>query len=132
MASSPNDPYDPHRSTMSEYDLDREARLEREAQFDPELAEGRASPGKMALFALGVALVLGAVFYGLNNSSIHEASTAPPPAQTAQTKSANPNSQPGMTTGSATNRPTPPQSSSTGSEVDRADNPSAGQTKDNR
>ncbi|WP_024519786.1 hypothetical protein [Bradyrhizobium sp. Tv2a-2] len=131
MARSPNDPYDPYRPTMSEYDLDREARLEREAQFDPELAEGPASAGKMALFALGIALVLGAVFYGLNNSSVHDASTAPP-AQTAQTRPANPNSQPGMTTGSAPNRTTPPQSSPTGSEVDRTDHPTAGQTNDNR
>jgi hypothetical protein len=116
---------------MSEYDADREARLEREAQFDPELAEGPAGTGKMALFALAVALILGAVFYGLNNSSVHEASTAPP-AQTAQTQPANPNSQPGMTTGSAANRPTPPQSSATGSEIDRAANPTAGQNNDNR
>ena len=131
MARSPNDPYDPYRPSLSDYDPDREARLEREAQFDPELAEGRASTGKVALFALGVALLLGAVFYGLNNSSIHEASTAPP-TQTAQTQPANPNSQPGMTTGSATNRPTPPQSSATGSEIDRSANPTAGQNNDNR
>jgi len=114
MARIPSDPY--------------EARLEREAQIDPELAEGPASTGRMALFALAVALVLGAVFYGLNNSSVHRASTTSP-AQTAQTK---PTSQPGMTTGSAMNRPTLPQSSSTGSELDRADNPAAGQNNDNR
>ena len=39
--------------------------------------------GKIALFALAIALVLGAVFYGLNNSSINQAGTTPP-AQTAQ------------------------------------------------
>lgn len=128
MARNPNDPYDPYRPTMSDYDPDREARLERNAQIDPELAEGPASTGKIALFALAVALILGAVFYGLNNSSVHEASTAPP----AQTQGASPNSQPGVTTGAATNRPTPPQSSSTGSEVDRANNPTAGQNNDNR
>jgi uncharacterized protein HemX len=129
MARSPNDPNDLDRPAVSEYEADREARLEREAQFDPELAEGPTSAGKMALLALAVALVLGAVFYGLNNSRIHEASTAPP-ADTAQTQPANPNSQPGMTTGSATNRPTPPQSSSTGS-AGRAADPAAGQTNDN-
>jgi hypothetical protein len=131
MARSPNDAYDPDRPITSEYDLEREARLEREAQFDPELAEGSASTGKMALFALGIAVILGAVFYGLNNSSIHEASTAAP-AQTAQTQPANPNSQPGMTTGSATNHPTPPQSPATGPEIDRAANPTAGQNNDSR
>ena len=131
MARIPSDPYDPNRPAGSDYDADRETRLEREAQVDPELAEGRSSAGRMALFALAIAVILGAVFYGLNNSSVHEASTAPP-AQTAQTKPASPNSQPGMTTGSATNRPTPPQSSATGSEIDRAANPTAGQNNDNR
>ncbi|HLG82912.1 MAG TPA: hypothetical protein VKY22_18010 [Bradyrhizobium sp.] len=127
IPTEPNDPYRP----PSDYDVERDARLERDAQIDPELAEGRASTGKMAMYALAAALVLGALFYGLNNSRVHEASTSPP-AQNAQTQSANPNSKPGMTTGSATNRPTPPQSSATGSEIDRAGNPNAGQNNDNR
>jgi hypothetical protein len=132
MPRSPNDPRDPSRPAVGDYASDREARLEREAQFDPELAEGPASTGKIALFAVAIALVLGAVFYGLNNSSLDHASTSPP-AQTAQTRPANPaNSRPGLTTGSATNRPTPPQSSPTGPEIDRADNPTAGQNNDNR
>ena len=121
MARNPNDPYDPYRPTMSEHDIDREVRLEREAQFDPELAEGRASTTRMALLALAIALALGAVFYSLNNTSIHQASTNPP-AQTAKTQPANPNSQPGMTTGSAINHPTPPQSSSTGTAGENNDN----------
>jgi hypothetical protein len=129
MPRSPNDPRDPSRPAVGDYASDREARLEREAQFDPELAEGPASTGKIALFAVAIALVLGAVFYGLNNSSLDHASTSPP-AQTAQTRPAN--SRPGLTTGSATNRPTPPQSSPTGPEIDRADNPTAGQNNDNR
>jgi hypothetical protein len=128
MARIPNDPYDPHGSAMGNDDLDREARLEREAQFDPELASGPSS-GKVALFAFAIALLLGAIFYGLNNTSVHEASTNPP-AQTAQTNPANPNSQPGMTTGAATNRPTPPQSAPTGSETDHAAKPPTGQTDD--
>jgi len=45
-------------------------------QADPELAEGPASAGKIALFALGIAVLLGAVFYGLNNSSMHPSGTA--------------------------------------------------------
>ena len=128
MPRIPTDPYDPYRPA-SEYDADREARLE--GQFDPELAEGRASTSRIVLLALAVALVLGAVFYSLNNSSLHQASTTSP-AQTAQTKPASPNSQPDMTTGSATKRPTLPQSSSTGSELDHADNPNSGQNNDNR
>ena len=77
------------------------------------------------LFAVGVAVILGAVFYGLNSTSVHEAQT-PPPAQTAQTQN-NPqvappkaNTQPGMTTGSATSQPTPPQNAPQGTEVDRS------------
>ncbi len=44
--------------------------------MDPELAEGPAIGGRIALFAVAVALVLGAVFYGLNNSSIIPAGTS--------------------------------------------------------
>lgn len=128
------DPNDPTRAGMREDEL-RQARFNRmdsELQPDPELAEGPASGGKVAMFAIAIAVVLGAVFYGLNNSSVKEASTAPP-TQTAQTQPANPaappgmrdvtpksNSEPGMTTGAAPSRPTPPQSGPTGSEVDRS------------
>jgi hypothetical protein len=35
------------------------------------------------------------------------------------------NTQPGLTTGSATNRPTPPQSAPPGAEIDRSANPPA-------
>ncbi len=71
-----------------------------ELQIDPELpdselSEGPAGAGKMALLAVCIALVLGAVFYGLNNSSPNQASTAPP-AQTAQTQPATPQAPPGV------------------------------------
>jgi hypothetical protein len=130
MARIPTDPNDPYLTT-NERDDDREARFQREAQIDPQLAEGPASNGKFALYALAVALILGALFYGLNNSSVHHASTTPP-TETAQTQSTKSNGQPGVTTGSAMNRPTPPQSSATGSEAERAGNPTAGQNNDNR
>jgi hypothetical protein len=133
----PNDSYRSQR----EDEFRQAARLDSELQPDPELAEGPASTGRIALFALAIALVLGAVFYGLNNSSIKEASTAPP-AQTAQqsqpaspaapTGAAKSNTEPGMTTGSATNRPTQPETHPTGGEIDRSANPSAGQNNDNR
>ena len=116
MARIPNDPDETSRSGFTDDRID--TRFEREAQIDPELSEGGLSNGRIALYAVGIALVLGVLFYGLNNSSIHEASTAPP-APTTQTQSAVPNNQPGMTTGSATNRPTPPQ----GTEIDRSANP---------
>ena len=70
------------------------SRFDTELQPDPELDEGPASSGKIALFALGIALVLGAVFYGLNNTSVHEAQTTPPrPSRRASRQPAAP---PGM------------------------------------
>src|SRR3979490_1229921 len=123
---NPNDPYrsadDPYRSNLTDDDIRRQARLDSELQADPELAEGPASSGKVAMFAIAIAVVLGAVFYGLNNTTINQAGTTLP-AQTAQTQPASPpaappgmravtpraNDQPGMTTGAAPARPaTPP------------------------
>ncbi len=116
---NPNDPY---RAGLTDDEIRRQARLnslDNEIQPDPELAEGPASSGKVAMFAIAIAVVLGAVFYGLNNSTVQQAGTTPP-AQTAQTQTqpANPaappgmrdvtpraNNQPGTTTGAAPARP---------------------------
>jgi hypothetical protein len=132
----PNDPYDPPRSGPSDDNFGRPNRFATDLQVDPELQEGPASTSKIAMFAVGLALVLGAVFYALNNTSVKEAQTAPP-AQTAQTQNSAPqgapsgmrdvtpkvNTGPGTTTGSATNRPTPPQSAPKGTEIDRSASP---------
>jgi hypothetical protein len=128
----PNDPYrsqnDPYRPSLAGDDLRDPARLDNELQLDPELQEGPTSTGKIALFAVAIALVLGAVFYGLNNSTIDHAGTAPPAQTAQQTRPASPtappglNKQPGTTTGSATNQLTPPASNPTGTEVDRSAN----------
>ena len=129
-------PNDPYRAGLTEDDIRRQARLnslDNELQPDPELAEGPASGTKIAMFAIAVAVVLGAVFYGLNNSSVNEASTAPS-AQTAQTQQPNPpaappgmrdvtpraNTQPGMTTGAAPARPAPPDA-----DINKSANPPA-------
>src|SRR5271154_2908689 len=80
----PNDPYDLSRSGPSDDNFGRASRFDSELQADPELEEGPASSGKIALFALGIALVLGAVFYGLNNTSVHEAQTKPPTVAQSQ------------------------------------------------
>jgi hypothetical protein len=119
MAYHPDDPY---RASLTDDEIRRQARLnslDNELQPDPELAEGPASGGKIAMFAIAIAVVLGAVFYGLNNTTINQAGTTPP-SQTAQTQPANPaappgmrdvtpksNNQPGMTTGAAPARPAP-------------------------
>src|SRR6478735_3083760 len=82
-------PNDPARSGLSDDNFGRPQRFDNELQVDPELQEGPASSSKITLFAVGLALILGAVFYGLNNTSVKEVETTPP-AQTAQTQNANP------------------------------------------
>ena len=119
---NPNDPYDADRlNDPLRTDIDPETRaptrLESDLQADPELAEGPANNGKIALFAIGIAVVLAAVFYGLNNSSVHQngASSTAPPATAQNTGPASPpapppgmrdvtprgNAGPGTTTGAA-------------------------------
>jgi len=139
MAYQP-DPNDPYRANLTDEEIRRQARfnsLDNEMQPDPELAEGPASGTKVAMFAIAIAVVLGAVFYGLNNTSVNEASTAPP-AQTAQTQPANPaappgmrdvtpkaNTQPGMTTGAAPARPAPPPQAPDNADMNKSANPPA-------
>jgi hypothetical protein len=118
-----NNPDDPYRSNPTESEINRQARLDNELQADPELAEGPASGAKVAMFALAIAVVLGAVFYGLNNSSVNQAGTSPttstaqntertsPPAAPSGMRDVTPraNTEPGTTTGAAPARPqTPP------------------------
>jgi hypothetical protein len=121
---SPNDPYrsadDPYRSNIADEEIRRQARLDSELQPDPELAEGPASGGKVTMFAIAIALVLGAVFYGLNNTTINQAGTSStaqntsqssPPTAPAGMRDVTPrtNTDQGMTTGAAPARPqTPP------------------------
>jgi hypothetical protein len=122
MAYQPN-PNDPYRASLSDDEFRRQARLnslDNELQPDPELAEGPASAGKVAMFAIAIAVVLGAVFYGLNNTSVNNAGTSET-TKTAQTQPATPAAPPGMrdvtpkantesgtTTGAAPARPATP------------------------
>jgi hypothetical protein len=128
MANQPH-PDDPYRSKRGDDDFRRQARLESELQPDPELAEGPASNAKVAMFAIAIAVVLGAVFYGLNNTSINQAgtsSTAQNPSQSAPAGAPRANTDQGMTTGTAPVRPqSPPSSAPTGQELDRSANPPA-------
>ena len=132
-----NHPDDPYRANLTDDEIRRQARfnsLDNELQPDPELSEGRASSTKIAMFAVAVAVVLGALFYGLNNTSVNQAGTTPS-TQTAQTQPANPagappgmrdvtpkpNSQPGMTTGAAPAQPATPPSGAKPSDVNKSD-----------
>jgi hypothetical protein len=144
---NPNDPQpsadDPYRSSskprsnITDDDIRRATRMDNELQPDPELTEGPASGGRVAMFAIAIAVILGAVFYGLNNSSIHQAGTsstaqntqqgtppAPPPGMRDVTPRANTDQ--GATTGAAPARPqTSPSSAPTGQDMNRAGNPPA-------
>jgi hypothetical protein len=111
-----NEPFskNPYRSERND-EVDRAVRTDSKLQPDPALQEGRANNSRVTLLALAAAVVLGLVFYGLNNSNLKRASTAPP-IQTAQPNSAAPNSQSGVTTGSARHagEATKPQSGNNG------------------
>jgi len=135
LPNSVNDPFEPSRT---DDEIRNASALDNEMQPDPELAEGPASGGRVALFAIAIALVLGAVFYGLNNTSVNQAGT-----NTAQTTPANQNSaqnqppvapgvrdvtprsnaEPGTTTGAAPARPQQPKSTATGTDVNPSGNP---------
>jgi hypothetical protein len=120
---NPNDPYrpnpadDPYRTNRDD-ELRRAARPDDEVLMDPELAEGPARGGRIAMFAIAIAVVLGAVFYGLNNSSVNHSgpSTAQnttqssPPAAPPGMRDVTPraNTDSGVTTGAAPARPAPP------------------------
>ena len=122
-------PDDPFRSNLSDDDFRRQARLDNELQPDPELAEGPASGAKVAMFAVAIAVVLGAIFYGLNNTTINQAGTSSTAQNTSQPSppaAPRANTGPGMTTGAAPARPqTPPSAAPTGQEIDRSANPPA-------
>ena len=135
-----NHPDDPYRANLTDDEIRRQARfnsLDNELQPDPELQEGPASGTKVAMFAVAVAVVLGALFYGLNNTSVNQAGTTPS-TQTAQQSNnpaaappgmrdvtPKPNSQPGTTTGAAPPQPaSPPANKPTGQEIDRSAAPS--------
>ena len=127
MAYQPN-PNDPYRAGLTDEEIRQQARLnslDTELQADPEMGERPASGAKVAMFAVAIALVMGALFYGLNNTSVNQAGTTPP-SQTAQTNPTSPSAPPGMrdvtprantesgtTTGAAPTRPTPPAPANT-------------------
>ena len=126
----PNDPRnDPYGVNLTDSEFARAQRIDNKLQPDPELAEGPASGGKVAMFAIAIAVVLGAVFYGLNNSTINQAgtsSTAQNASQSTAPAAPRANTDQGMTTGAAPARPqAPPSSAPSGPDVNRSGNPPA-------
>jgi uncharacterized protein HemX len=122
-------PDDPYRPNPADDEYRRAARLDNELQPDAELAEGPASGAKVAMFAIAIAVVLGAVFYGLNNSTINQAgtsSTAQNASQSTAPAAPRANTDQGMTTGAGPARPqAPPSSAPSGPDVNRSGNPPA-------
>jgi hypothetical protein len=105
-----------------------------ELQPDPELAEGPAGSGRIAVFAVAIAVVLGAVFYGLNNSSINQVGTSSTAQNTQQTSppaappgmrdvTPHANTGPGMTTGAAPANSRAPLASPASSTLPNSSNP---------
>src|SRR6516165_8729414 len=104
-------PEDPYRSAFNDDELDRLSQDERDLlPLDRDFYRA-PSRGKLALFAVAIALLLGAAFYGWNNTSTHQASN-PPPGESTQREPTSPqaptatrdrgptdNTPPGITTG---------------------------------
>lgn len=94
-----------------------QAPLDNELVAERGIAERPAGGSRVAIIAVAVVVILGAVFYGLNNAAL------PPPATSTASQTTTqpapkadqaPNSETGMTTGAATSRPRAPQAPTSG------------------
>jgi hypothetical protein len=126
MAYEPS-PGDSNRSSAAERDRRSAAQLDSELQPDPELAEGPASPAKMVIFVIGIAIVLGAVLYGLNHTTSEQGGTSSTAQKTQSAPAPAPSgnaSQGTSTTGSAPAQPQQsPSSAPAGQDINRSGNP---------
>lgn len=128
MANERNSP-DPYQRDIADNDVQQANRFDRELQPEPALARG---PGRIALYAVAIVVVLGALFYGLDNSKGPTETNATAPQSTSPTTARNnaakppvapgvrdvtpSNAQPGVTTGAAptnSTQPAHPQSDNT-------------------
>jgi hypothetical protein len=135
--TDPRHPDDPYRTPPAGDELRRPSRFDNDLQTDPEPAEGPAGGSRTAVFAIAVAVLLGAVFYGLNHSTINQAGTSStaqntqsssPPAAPPGMRDVTPraNTGAGVTTGAAPAQPqTPPSAAPTGQDMNRSGNPPA-------
>jgi len=103
-------PEDPYRFDPDLGDYNRRARFDRDGPLDRDFDSDPPSSGKITLFAVGIAIVLGAIFYGLNTTSLKN----PPPTQSAQSEPTSPRAPPGMTTGAAPAQPALPPATAPG------------------
>lgn len=106
-------PQDPYRFDPDLGDYNRRARFDRDGPLDRDFDSDPPSGGKITLFAVGIAIVLGAIFYGLNTTSLRNAPNTPP-TQSAQSEPTSPRAPPGMTTGAAPAQPALPPATAPG------------------
>ncbi len=78
MADERN-PNDRYRFNLTDEGIRRQTRVDDELQADPELAEGPASSGRVAMYAIAIAVIVGALFYGMNNTPIERPAHPRPP-----------------------------------------------------
>ncbi|MBI5127887.1 MAG: hypothetical protein HZA66_00450 [Rhodopseudomonas palustris] len=131
---NPNDPFQPIPPANEPLD----PRFDPEVQNAREPRDGAAIGGRIAAFAVAIVLVFGAVFYGMNSSSLdpkapaivipntpdasrgQTAENAPPVTPGVRDVTPRNNTQPGMTTGAAPTRgdaALPPPAPTTGSDT---------------
>lgn len=131
---NPNDPYSA-APTNDELLRRRAEQFDNELQADPELAEGPASGGRIALFAIALVAILGVVFYGMNSSS-----TSPDATPTAQTTPATPpagstaqapRAPAGQTTGMTRPQPAPPAAANAPAPAQQNNAPASGAPSSN-
>ena len=139
-------PDDPRHPASRDQQIENAARLNGDLQADPTLQAGRASGGRVFAYGIVALVLLGVVFYGLNNSSTAQneaastsqsmpaaqdgAQKAPTPTNNIADNNTKPPVAPGVrdvtptkqdsdvTTGSAPIRSQGPQSNPTGTEID--------------
>jgi len=114
-------PDDPYRRDPLGTDPRTPAQLDADLQADPEIREGAVTGTRVAIFAVAIVLVFGAVFYGMNMSSTssngpavatqstpsapQNSPSAAPGVRDVTPRNAQTNTQPGVTTGAAPSRP---------------------------
>lgn len=122
MANERN-PNDPYTRDLPDNDKQQAGGLHSDQQHKPTPAAGSASGGRMALFAVAIVVVLGALFYGLkgtpgptetslttpqsNSESTAQNNATKPPVAPGVRDVTPSNTQPGMTTGAAPAQPAP-------------------------
>jgi hypothetical protein len=90
---------------------------------DPELHDAHTGAGRIAIYAVAIAVLLGAVLFGLDSKPAIF-STSPPPASSGSVaalpsvRDVTPNRQSGTTIGTAPSQPAPPQANPTKLEND--------------